>query len=80
MKFINSRVIYTLVFYLMAIALVVVAKPGLMFTNDGDVRLFGVGPGREESPRTVFSFGVFVLVLAIVSFYMFSVIDIVFKK
>jgi hypothetical protein len=46
-----------------------------MFNHDGSIRPFGVGAGEN---KTVFSFGVYVLVLAIMSFYLFSIIDMVF--
>jgi hypothetical protein len=46
-----------------------------MFSTNGDVRPFGVGGDN----KTVFSLGVFVIVLAIVSFYIFAVIDVIFK-
>ena len=80
MKFVNGRIIYSLLFYMMAFALIVVAKPELMFAENGSIKSFGVGLDKDGSPKTVFSFGVLVVVLAIVSFYIFAVIDIVFKK
>lgn len=80
MKFLTGRVVYSLLFYVMAISLIVIAKPEMMFTRDGDVKSFGVGESKDGSPKTVFSFGVFIMVLAIVSFYVFAVIDVVFSK
>lgn len=79
MKFINSRVIYSLLFYIMAVLLVIVARPDVMFAPNGDIKTFGVGLEKDGSAKTIFSFGVFAIVLAIVSFYMFAVIDIIFK-
>ena len=79
MKFLKSRVIYSLMFYVMAISLIVIAKPDLMFAPDGEIKAFGVGVNKDGSVKTVFSFGVFVVVLAIVSFYIFAIIDIVFS-
>lgn len=73
MKFANSRVIYSLLFSILTIILVVVSRPVSMFYPDGNIIPFGVGENT-----TVFSFGVFSLVLAIVSFYIFSVIDLIF--
>ena len=78
MKFLNSRVIYSLLFYLLAILLIIVAKPSTVFLNDGKIKAFGVGSDADGQPKTVFSLGVFVLVLAVVSFYIFSVIDVIF--
>lgn len=46
-----------------------------MFENNGDFKNFGVG-----SDKTLFSFGVFTVVLAIISFYIFCIIDVVFGK
>lgn len=75
-KFINSRIVYSLLFYVLTILLLIVSKPSLMFTPDGDIRPFGVG----GDDRTIFSFGVFIIVLAIISFYIFSIIDLVFNS
>jgi hypothetical protein len=79
MKFLNSRVLYSLLFYVMAIMLIIVAKPDLMFSSNGEIKSFGVGVKHNGEPKTIFSFGVFVIVLAIVSFYVFALIDVVFK-
>lgn len=72
---VSSRVIYSLLFYVLVVLLVVVAKPNLMFSADGNVRPFGVG---SEENKTVFSLGVAVVCMAIVSFYIFALIDLVF--
>lgn len=74
MKFINSRVIYSLIFYVLSIILVTVVRPACMFRSNGSMIYFGVG-----GEHTVFPFGVFALVLAIISFYIFTVIDLIFK-
>jgi hypothetical protein len=76
MKFLNSRVVYSILFYLLAILLLIVSKPSIIFKDNGDIRPFGVG-GDED--KTLFSFGVFAMILAIVSFYIFSVIDMIFS-
>jgi hypothetical protein len=46
-----------------------------MFNQNGHIKPFGIG---EE--KTMFSFGVFTVVLAILSFYIFCLIDLVFTK
>lgn len=69
----NPRVIYSLMFYVLIMTLLLVSKPDLMFEKDGTIKAFGVG-----SQKTVFSFGVFTVVVAIASFYTFTLIDIVF--
>jgi hypothetical protein len=44
-----------------------------MFKKDGTPMEYGVGEGR-----TVLSFGVFIVVAAIASFYIFSILDVIF--
>ena len=44
-----------------------------MFETNGDLKCFGLGPDN-----TLFSFGIFTVVLAIASFYLFCVIDLIF--
>ena len=44
-----------------------------MFDKSGDIKKFGLG-----QEQTLFSFGIFTIVLAILSFYLFCVIDLVF--
>jgi hypothetical protein len=46
-----------------------------MFEADGSIKQFGVG-----YDKTMFSLGVFSVVFAIVSFYIFCIIDLVFSK
>lgn len=70
----NTRLIYAVVFFVLLVLLIYTSKPTLIFDNNGDVRRFGIG-----SERTMFSFGVFTVVLAIMSFYFFCIIDIIFK-
>ena len=73
MKF-NPRLLYAIVFFVLLIALIFTAKPTLIFNPDGSLKPYGIG---EE--KTMFSFGVFTVVLAILSFYFFCVIDLIFK-
>ncbi len=77
MKFMNGRIIYSLLFYVLSVSLLIVSKPSFMFSKSGEIKSFGVG-GTEQ--RTVFSFGVFIIVLAIFSFYVFALLDIIFSK
>lgn len=75
MVFVNSRIVYALLFYILLIILVIVSKPSVMFEKDGSIRPFGVG---EE--KTMFSLGVFSIVFAILSFYIFCLVDMIFTK
>ncbi len=75
MKFLTGRVVYSLLFYLLAVILMMVARPSFLFAADGEIKPYGVGEGK-----TVFSIGVLVVVLAISTFYTFAVLDVVFGK
>lgn len=75
MVFVNSRIVYALLFYILLIILVIVSKPSVMFEKDGSIRPFGVG-----EDKTMFSLGVFSIVFAIVSFYIFCLVDMIFTK
>lgn len=70
----SHRVVYSIIFYLLVVLLVFVAKPSIMFDN-GNIKPFGIGDNK-----TIVSVGVLSVALAIVSFYLFAVIDIVFKN
>jgi hypothetical protein len=75
MNCINSRIVYSIVFYVLLMILIVLSKPGVIFEKNGSVKAFGVG-----YDKTMFSFGVFSVVLAVISFYVFCIIDLVFAK
>lgn len=75
MKFLTGRVVYSLLFYVLAVGLLVVARPTFLFTADGNIKPYGVGDGK-----TVFSLGVLVVSLALVTFYTFAVLDVIFGR
>lgn len=70
----NTRLIYAVVFFVLLCLLLYTSKPPVIFDHNGELRPFGVG-----TQKTMFSFGVFTVVLAIISFYFFCIIDIIFK-
>jgi hypothetical protein len=72
---ISSRVIYSVLFYLLLMILIYVSKPSVLFDEKGNVRIFGIG-----DDKTMFSLGVLTVVIAVVSFYIFCIIDLVFQK
>ena len=69
----SSRVVYSVLFYVLLIVLIILAKPSIMFDSNENLKIFGVGENK-----TMFSLGVASVVLAIVSFYVFCIIDLVF--
>jgi hypothetical protein len=75
-KLVNQRTTYTTLFYVLVVLLIIVSKPTFMFDeHTGDIRPFGVG-----EHKTIVSLGVMIVGLAIVSFYIFAVIDVMFAK
>jgi len=75
MNFVNQRTIYSGLFYLLIVTFLFVSKPSLVFDQDGEIKPFGIG-----TQKTLFSFGVLVIVIALLSFYVFAMIDLVFAK
>lgn len=73
MRYISTRVIYAVLFYVLLIILIILAKPSVMFEPNGSIKQFGIG-----EDKTMFSLGVFTVVLAVLSFYVFCIIDLVF--
>ena len=74
MKLVSQRVIYSIMFYVLVVILIFIAKPSLMFDRQQQFKNFGIG----GSEKTLFSFGVLVSIVALVSFYLFAVIDLMF--
>lgn len=72
MDFVNHRTIYSVLFYTLSILLLFISKPKFMFINSS-IKKFGIG-----YEKTLFSFGVFTVTLALISFYAFAIIDVIF--
>lgn len=72
---ISSRVVYSILFYILLMILLTVSKPSIIYNSDGTLKPFGIG-----DDKTMFSLGVFTATVAIISFYIFCIIDIVFKN
>lgn len=69
-----ARVVYSTLFFVMASALLVLARPRALFDEStGEPKPFGSGPDR-----TLFSLGLVVCLLAVVAFFGFSLIDMVY--
>lgn len=75
MNYLNTRVIYSILFYILLIILIILAKPSVMFESNGTIKIFGIG-----DDKTMFSMGVFTVILAILSFYIFCMIDLIFQR
>lgn len=69
----RSRITYSCIFFLLAMALILVSKPRAVFGEDGRPKAFGFGDGK-----TIFSLGIVTTVVAISTFYVFSFIDVLY--
>lgn len=76
MKLLNHRTVYSSLFYVLTIMLIILAKPSFAFDDSGEIKPFGVG----HCGKSIISLGVVSSVLAIFSFYIFTIIDIVFGE
>ena len=71
---INSRIIYSVNLFILLMALVYVSKPNIMFEKNDAIRKFGI-----NQKETILSLGVFTVLASILSFYIFSMIDLIFN-
>jgi hypothetical protein len=69
----KSRLAYSILFFLMCVALFWVTKPSFAFDDDGRPRPFGFG-----DDRTLFTVGVVTVATSIMTFYVFTLIDVVY--
>lgn len=69
-----SRISYSILVFVLSMILLFLIKPRIAFNNEGQLRKFGV----NDRGSTIYSVGVLTTSLAIVTFYLFCVIDIVF--
>ena len=73
--FLSSRVIYSILFYVLVSCLLFMTKPVVSFDPVGGIKPFGLGVGK-----TVFSLGAIVSVLSVVCFYVFCLIDMITRS
>ncbi len=73
----ESRVVYSIAFFLLAFVLVVVSKPSAVFDANGGLRSFGITKRIDAKDPTVAPLGVVTAVIAICAFYLFCVLDMV---
>ena len=64
--------------YLTGVAVVLVLKPSFMFTPDGVWKEFGIG--KNESRYTPFTFWLFCLVWALVSYIIVIIVEPIFQR
>ena len=67
---INSRIIYSIIVFILFMLLITINKPSIMFDKNGNIKNFGI-----ENDETIYSVGVFTIVFSVLIFYIFSLID-----
>jgi hypothetical protein len=72
-SFPTSRVIYSTIFFVMISFIILYTRPKTMFHENGKPKKFGVG-----DDETVFSITPILLFTAILSFFLFSVLDLIY--
>jgi len=70
-----ARVIYSSIFFILVMTLVVVTKPALFFLSDGRIRPFGIGKSDEH---TAVPLGALAVLVAVGSMFIFGTIDVVY--
>lgn len=74
MKYLSSRIFYAIFLYILVMTLIFLKKPTMFFDENGEIKNFGL-----KKHETIYSIGVLTIVLAIICFYIFCVIDMVFN-
>ena len=74
MKYLSSRIFYAIFLYILIMTLIFLKKPSMLFEKNGEIKNFDL-----KKNETMYSVGVLTIVLAIVCFYLFCVIDMIFK-
>jgi maltodextrin utilization protein YvdJ len=72
---INGRIIYSILLFIMSMLLIYLTKPSMIFKRDDNIKSFGI-----NKHQTIISLGVVTILCAIMSFYVFSVIDLIFSQ
>lgn len=72
---IQSRIVYSSLSLIIVIMILCVSRPGFMFKTDGTLKDFGFG-----NDETLYSLSSVSLVVSILLFYFFSLMDMIFSK
>lgn len=72
---IQSRIVYSSLSLIIVIMILCISRPGFMFKTDGTLKDFGFG-----NDETLYSLSSVSLVVSILLFYFFSLMDMIFSK
>lgn len=68
----SKRIVSSILIFIFCMILLHVNKPSFIFNKDGTIKEFGTG-----NDKSVYSLGVVSSFIAIISFYIFSMIDLI---
>ena len=67
MKYLNSRISYSITLYVLIMILIFTMKPKFIFNDDGSIKSYGV----NDNNKTIYSLGVISISASILAFYFF---------
>lgn len=70
----SSRILYAILFYILLLTIIYLNKPSMVFNENGSFKSFGL-----NNDDTLYSIGTLSVILSIVSFYIFALIDYIFN-
>lgn len=70
----NKRVVFSVMFFTLCMSVIIVVKPSALFDHHGKIKEFGVG-----SDKTIYPMGVVVVLLSTITFYFFSLVDMLYR-
>lgn len=71
---INSRILYSITLFVLLMLLVYLTKPAPIYHKDETIKAFGINKNE-----TIISLGVFTILAAVMSMYIFAIIDMIFS-
>ena len=71
----NSRVSFSIIVFILSMILLFIVRPKIAFDENGDIRKFGVLSKKD----TIYSIGVLSITMAVIIFYIFCLIDLMFN-
>ncbi len=74
MNYLSSRIVYSVILYTLIMILIYVSKPKLIFNDNGSIKSYGL-----KKNQTIYSLGVISVILSVLSFYFFCIIDLIFN-
>jgi hypothetical protein len=80
MTLFSQRVVYASAFYVLTMSLLLIVRPSPLFDRTtGSITRFGVSTPNATAKTTPLSLGVVSVLVAVLSMFMFTLIDLIFS-